>query len=71
MNGGPPPAGTPVFFTIDPALGTVTPASTDASGFYMATFTVTTATPGTVMSTAAALGIDSNTVIIDIENCIG
>ncbi|WP_340456222.1 hypothetical protein [Peribacillus butanolivorans] len=71
VNGSPPPAGTPVFFTInDPTLGTITPnpALTDASGAFSATFSTTTV-PGTAMITATALGQNSNTVTIEIRQC--
>ncbi|WP_353957827.1 hypothetical protein [Peribacillus sp. NJ4] len=71
VNGSPPPAGTPVSFTVDvPGLGNVAPnpAFTDASGNFTATFTSTDG-PGTVMITASALGASSNTVTITIVDC--
>ncbi|SFI70656.1 hypothetical protein SAMN04488574_10451 [Bacillus sp. 71mf] len=70
VNGSPPPAGTPISFTLSaPALGTVSPdpAFTDALGNFTATFTATDG-PGTVMITASALGA-SDTATITIVNC--
>ncbi|MGG0843893.1 hypothetical protein [Peribacillus sp. NJ11] len=73
VNGSPPPAGTPVFFTIDdPTLGTITPnpAFTDASGNFSATYN-STAVAGVAMITATALGQNSNTVTITSRDCVG
>ncbi|MEI4800328.1 hypothetical protein ACIGHG_09945 [Bacillus sp. NPDC077411] len=72
VGGSPPPAGTPVSFTVDnPALGTVAPnpAVTDAFGNFTATFTAIDG-PGTVMITATALGGNSDPITTTIiDNC--
>jgi hypothetical protein len=72
VDGSPPPAGTPVSFTVsNPLLGTVipNPTMTDAFGNFSAVFTATDGpTPG-VTITATALGVSSNTVDIIIVDC--
>ncbi|MFD4820909.1 hypothetical protein [Peribacillus butanolivorans] len=71
VNGSPPPAGTPVFFTVNnPVLGTVAPnpAFTDALGNFTATFTAIDGF-GPVMITATALGGISSPVTITIVDC--
>ena len=72
VGGSPPPAGTPIFFTVDNSvLGTVAPniAVTDAFGNFTATFTAING-PGTVTITATALGGVSDAVTTTIiDNC--
>ncbi|SFI03266.1 hypothetical protein SAMN04488574_101333 [Bacillus sp. 71mf] len=72
VNGSPPPAGTPVTFTVNDIFGTIAPnpALTDASGNFTATFS-STGDFGILIVTATALGVDSNSVTINIMNCIG
>ncbi|SFI75980.1 hypothetical protein SAMN04488574_104188 [Bacillus sp. 71mf] len=68
VNGSPPPAGTPVNFSVNnAALGTISPnpAFTDALGNFTAIFTISDGA-GAVMITATALGGSSDPVTITI-----